>query len=80
MESFTKNQITALRLARQGKTPAEIHKLIGIPPSTAYYALESAIRKIDQAIELLRYAIEIGGLNESQVEDLKSFLQKFKSP
>lgn len=76
MEPFTKNQITALRLSHQGKTPAEIHKLTGIPASTAYYALESAIRKIDQAIELLRYAIEIGGLNESQVEDLKSFLQK----
>jgi hypothetical protein len=76
MDSFTKNQITALRLTRQGKTPAEIHKLKGIPASTTYYALKSAIRKIDQAIELLRYAVEIGGLNESQVKDLKSFLQK----
>lgn len=76
MGTFTKNQVTALRLTRQGKTPAEIHKLVGIPASTAYYALESATRKIDQAIELLRYAVEIGGLNESQVKDLKSFIQK----
>jgi len=76
MDSFTKNQIAALRLTRQGKTPADIQKLKSIPASTAYYALESATRKIDQAIELLRCAVEIGGLNEDQVKKMKSFLQK----
>lgn len=76
MNPFTKNQIAALRLAHQGKTPADIQKLKSIPASTAYYALESATRKIDQAIDLLRYAFKIGGLNENQVRKLKSFLQK----
>jgi len=76
MNPFTRNQIAALRLARQGKTPADIQKLKSIPASTAYYALESATRKIDQAIELLRYALEIDGLNENQVRKLESYLQK----
>jgi hypothetical protein len=76
MNRFTRNQIAALRLARQGKTPADIQKLKSIPASTAYYALESATRKIDQAIELLRYAAEIDCLNKNQVKKLKGFLQK----
>lgn len=76
MNPFNKNQIAALRYARQGKTPADIQKLELIPASTAYYALGSARKKIDDAIELLRYAIEIDGLDDKQVKELKSLMQK----
>jgi len=76
MKPFVKNQIIVLTLTRQGKTQAEIHKLKGIKVSTVDYALKSAIRKIDQAIELLRCAAEIDCLNEKQVKDLKSLLEK----
>lgn len=74
--TFTKNQIDALRLAHEGKTTADIARMLSIKYSTADFAKKSASEKIDKTIALLCTATEIGGLNENQAKELKSLLQK----
>jgi transcriptional regulator len=76
MHTLTKNQITVLKLLRNGKKPSEISTITKMPPSSVHEAIKRGKDKMTKAVETVRFTIENGLLDEDQTSGLKSLLSK----
>jgi transcriptional regulator len=76
MRTLSENQKRVLKFLCEGKTPAEISKLMGKPASSVSEAIRRGKDNIERAIRILQVAIEDGLLDESQAQKLKDILGK----
>jgi hypothetical protein len=76
MRTSLEKQIKVLSFLREGKKPAEIHKLTHIHMNTICYIRDNGPGNIDQLIKMLRLAVESNVLNECQIRELKEFIGK----
>jgi DNA-binding CsgD family transcriptional regulator len=76
MRTLSENQKKVLKLLCEGKTPAEIGKLMGKGASSVSEAIRRGKGNIERAIQILQIAIEDGLLDESQVKKIKNILSK----
>ena len=76
MRTLSKNQIVALKLQHQGKSPSEISKIAKMRMQSVSEAIKRAKNNIYRATEILRIAMENDLLEESQILQLKRILSK----
>lgn len=75
MKKLTNKQKKVLKLHSQGKNIGEIIEETGLGYTSVKYALESGKSKLENAIEIIKFAIENDVLDDEQVLALKARLE-----
>lgn len=78
MKKLTLKQKIVLKLHSKGKTIREIIEETGYNRNSVEYALKSGTSKLENAIELIKFAIKNNLLDDRQVEALKKITKELK--